>query len=353
MKTLKDAFEYRNVDSPRSTRSLIERFDHSPHDSLSALLRKAGPFKPDRDAYLFSNGSWAITEEDARVLRERYLQLVDPMAAIGSGMLRTALTGLAFSLVVDTVGLPIAAVNFVIDQVAPDLRNQLVDKIVSSFPGSYGRCGGMAFSGLDFFLVGWPVAGFGSKPGSGELRQYIWKRLLDSLELNAATFFEWIMLLHVLPVISRAASAALGAAAGSVIGGPLGAAVGAFVAGEDDVLGMGGVDALADKNREHWSRLREHLEHEAAWPIGFIKGGNANPVDQHQVLAIGYEDHLDDTGSLTIWDNNRGATSQILNLDLREGHSFVECQDNPKLNDVKGIICEEYSPQIPPASLRN
>lgn len=352
MKTVQDTFRYRQAEPlPRSTRALMQRFDHVPHDSVAALLRKAGPFDAFRDAYRFGNNGWPITEEDARVLREHYQGLVDPMATLGIGLLRTALTGLSFPVIGGTVGLPIAAVDFVINEVTEDLRNQLLDKIISTMPGRFGRCGGMAFSALDFFLVGWPVDSFNVQPTSGDLRQYIWNRLLDSLESNAATFFEWVMLLHIMPIISRAASAALGAAAGSVIGGPLGAAVGAFVAGNDDVLGLGGVAALADKTQEQWSRLRERLDHEAAWPIGFIYGGTANPIDQHQVLAIGYSDHGDGTASLTIWDNKDGAMLQFLNLDLRGDQLFVNAS-NSELNDVKGIICEEFSPQLPPASLR-
>lgn len=357
MKQLNSAFRYRRVGPPpRSTLEFTRRFDHVPRGSVTALLRKAGPFEPTRDAYRFRNGDndgWPITEEDTQVLRERYQHLVEPVSILGIEALRRALTGLSFSLPLSgaTVGLPVVAVDYVINEVTADLRNQLVDKIVSGISGRYGRCGGMAFSGYDFFLVGWPVANFTVQPGSGDLRQYIWHRLLDSLELNALTFFEWIMVLHVLPVISRLASGVLGAAAGSVIGGPLGAVVGAVAAGEKDMLRLGGTAALVEETRTHWGQLRTRLDSEAAWPIGFVYGGNASPIDQHQVLATGYTDRGDGTATLTIWDNNDGATGRTLNLDMR-GDQLVVSSDNPELNDIKGIICEAFTARMPPDSLR-
>lgn len=350
MKALKAAFAFRRVGPPRSARALGARFDHAPRNSVTALLRKAGPFDAGRDAYRFTNGnpSWPITEEDARVLREHYRRQIDRLFVIGIAMLRTALSGFTFSVAGAKTGLPVAAIDFVINKVSADLRNQLLDKVVSAFPGRYGRCGGMAFSGYDFFLAGLPVSGFDVKPSSGDLRRYIWDRLLDSLELNAATFFEWVMALHILPVISKLASAALGAAAGGVIGGPVGAALGAFLSGKSDVLGVGGADDLLRKTREHWKELRGRLDREAAWPIGFVYGDHANPTDQHQVLAVGFTDRGDGTAILNIWDNNDGPHERILQLDFRGGELTARGLDK----SLKGIICEEYSSKLPPASLR-
>jgi len=208
----------------------------------------------------------------------------------------------------------------------------------------------MAFSGLDFFLTGCPLDTANVKPESGDLRQYIWSRLLDSLDKNAATFLEWVMVLEILPTISTVASAALGAAAGS-IGGPVGAAIGAFIAGKNDVLGLGGAHALLDKTRDEWRTLGRRLAGAAAWPIGFVYGDKLSPTDQHQVLAIAMTDRGDGTATLDIWDNNDGAMCRKLQIDFG-GDELKVASSNPKLNAVKGIICEEYEPKTPPDVLR-
>lgn len=205
-------------------------------------------------------------------------------------------------------------------------------------------------SAYDLFLAGWPIPPDTVQPGSGDVRDYIWSRLIDSLELNAATFLEWTMVLHILPDISTAASAVLGAAAGAVIGGPIGAALGAFLAGKDDVLGLGGPNALLDKTRDHWGQLRGRLDGAAAWPAGIIHGGNASPVDQHQVLAIGYSDFGNGTATLDIWDNNDVNICRKLQLDMR-GSELNVSSSNTNLDDIKGIICEDYSSKLPPQSL--
>ena len=97
--------------------------------------------------------------------------------------------------------------------------------------------------------------------------------------------------------------------------------------------------------------MRAALDREAAWPIGFIHGGTANPTDQHQVLATNYTDRGDGTATLEIWDNNDGAVPRLLSLNF-QGSELEVSSTNPKLNDIKGIIFEQYSFKMPPASLQ-
>ncbi len=150
--------------------------------------------------------------------------------------------------------------------------------------------------------------------------------------------------------ISKAASVALGAAAGTTIVGPLGGAIGGLIAGKDDILGAGGPGALLDKTRDNCRQLGRRLAGAAAWPIGIIHGGNPNPTDQHQVLATNYIDHGDNTAELDIWDNNYITSCINLRLDMRGGELTVSSKRDD-LNDIKGIICENYTPLQPPALL--
>lgn len=349
MKTLANAFKHRggNELPPYRTIELMSHFDYEPRKSLVALLRKTGPFLPAEHAFKFTNGTWPITDEDAEVLRRHYKSLFDPVVVIGIASLRAALFNFSFPVYeLGSVRLPVSAVDFVVDKVTADLRNKMLDKIIAAIPGEWGRCGGMAFAGYDFFLCGKTVPQDTLKPASGILRDYIWTRLINSLELNALTFLEWGMILHVLPVISVLASAAIGAAVGTVVGGLIGTTLGAYIAGRNDVLGLGGRGALLDKTKEHWSALKNHLDKEAAWPIGFVYANNPLPIDQHQVLAIGYNDYGNNKGKIRMWDNNFFGEQHIC-IDMN-GQELIVTGSNHKYEKIKGIISENYSFQMPP-----
>ena len=359
MKQLLDACHYRGpLTPPGSAKSLLNVMGNRTGVSLTALLREAGPFVPARDAYGFSNNPEGFTLEDAAVLRNIYQGVLDQVSMLGVDILRTALSTFSFDVpVLGATGLPAAAIDYVINQVSGGIRNQLFDAIVASVPGTNGRCGGLAFSAFDFFLAGWPIDKIDpTPPSSGDLRDYIFARLIDSLQLNAATFLEWLMILRVLPGISTAASAALGAAAGAVIGGPVGAALGGFVAGKNDVLGMGGAGPLLGKTRDQMNQLSQQIAYNAAWPVGFIHGDSGSPADQHQVLATGYKQPDQNTILLSVWDNNWGNVARpscrALTLNMSGSEVVVSTQD-PALTDLKGIICETYSPKTPPISLQN
>ncbi len=90
--SLRASVEYRRaLIAKPSARALTERFPHTPRGSLRALLGQAGPFRAQtgaRDAFMFTNKGWRITEEDARTLRERFQREVDAVKLVGRARLK-------------------------------------------------------------------------------------------------------------------------------------------------------------------------------------------------------------------------------------------------------------------------
>ena len=348
-KSLRASVAYRRaLISKPSVRALSERFPHTPRGSLRALLSQAGPFRGGEDAFAFTNKGWRITEEDARTLRERFQREVDAVKLVGLSALEASLSAIPIDVpVMPTFNLPAIVVAEVVRRVTDDLTNQLLDTVVAGFPGTFGRCGGMAFAGLDYFLVGRDVSDSDQQPASGPLRDYIWKRLLDSLDLNVTEFLEWVMQLHILPVISATASSVIGAAAGTVVAGPVGAAVGAFMAGKGDVIGLGGAKVLADRTGGELDKLRTQLRAGPGWPIGLIYDDSPFVWEQHQMLALSVQDIGDRRLTLTVWDNNDGRQETRWTVDV-SGDELQVSSGGERDNRIKGIICEDYRPAVPP-----
>jgi hypothetical protein len=311
-----------------------------------------GPFDAATDAFRFRN-SFRYNEDAIREIRQRYRVVFDVAVGWGVGLFRNELLNIRIQPLPfgPAISLPDVVIGIVIGEVTQAIAGSVLDEVISNaLSDTYGFCGGMAFAGYDFYLQAWTVdARFGTRPPTGgDLYDYLFSRLLDSLELNALTFLQWLMKLHVFPVVSQIATTALLAAAGSVAG-PLGLAIGAFVGSQVDVFGMGGPDALLDDTREEWNKIKAKLDEEAAWPIGLVYGDSVNPIDQHQVLAIGYEDS--DAGQrLTIWDNNEGNRGRTLILDF-SGEELGVGQFSSS-RPIKGIFLEDYSSKVPPENLK-
>jgi hypothetical protein len=339
---------------PLKVQDLVQRFQPSPKNSIDALRIRMGPFKAETDAFRFNN-SFPITEENAKQLRQHYEVASDFAVGIGVSQVASVLGGISLNPLPfgPSISLPGAIVDAVITKITNELTGDLVgtllDKIIAAIPGSFGRCGGMAFAGYDFYQLGWPVdERLGTTPpATGALGDYIFQRLLDSLDLNAGTFLLWLMNLYVMPVISKAATVFLMTAAGS-FGGPIGAAIGALIGSQSDIFNLGGSRVLLDDTKGEWNKIKAKLDAEAAWPIGLVYSDSPSPIAQHQVLAIGYSDFGDGTATLKVWDNNDVIQPRFLGLDFRGDELQVSNSDRP----LKGFFFENYGPSQPPLSLR-
>jgi len=369
MRSLKDALR-RHMEIPGppvNFTNLQQRFQSAPANSFDALLIKMGPFKAQRDAFLFKNGQgggWAISDSDAPAVRERLSHFVDEVVTFGNSQVLDALNKLQVNINFTgigpdiNVGLPDFMITEVANGVAKQYRDIVTSAIADNIPFRFGRCGGMAFAGLDFYFAGWPVdERFGtSPPDGGPLRDYIWNRLLDSLDQNGGRFLSWTAELIYLPALSRLATAALGSAAGAAAG-PIGIAVGALIGGNADIFNLGGATPVLHNTQDEWPKLKADLDMEAARPIGLIYGNSRAPWDQHQVLAIGYSDPGGVLPMLIVWDNNDGADFRTYTIDF-SGSELQVTQFNsngvPTASDepIKGIFMEDYTFVQPPANLK-
>ena len=319
-----------------SVDNLLRYFGLVRPASLRELLIRSGPFEARIDAFRFKN-DFPITEENGEQIRNRFRSALNTVVGITEDRFKSPLDDIDLNLtgVGPKISLPDVIKGQVLQRVTADLIGEVGSKIAGAIPGNFGRCGGMAFAGYDFFSHGYPVdERLGtSPPATGVLGDYIFERLLDSLELNVVRFLDLIVILHMLPILGRAATIALLAAAGSA-GGTIGAAVGALVGTQVDIFHLGGPVAVLDETRTDWLRLKTILDHEAAVPVGYIFGTSANPIDQHQVLAIGYKDPLNEIATLTVWDNREANKSRDLVLDFRGPSCKLEMPSKARHSNV-------------------
>jgi hypothetical protein len=157
---------------------LFGLFPHSPSSSVNALRIAMGPFKPESDAFHFHN-SFPLTAENAAQLQQHYQPFSDFVIGTLMEIVTGSLSGETLNVLGAKIGLPNPVVSAVVGKVTNfltgGLASKLIDAIIGSIPGTFGRCGGMAFAGYDFYLAGWPVdERLGTTPpATGGLGDYI------------------------------------------------------------------------------------------------------------------------------------------------------------------------------------
>lgn len=332
-----------------NVRDLTEHFRVSK--SAAALLRRMGPFKARTDAFHFEN-DFAINADQA----------VDFVDVISDEIVESIVNRVVDSYLGELRGIDLNPIplletripDVVMDFVAGRLHRELTARIIDLFAdpvgSNFGRCGGMAFAGYDFYLAGVPIDHtVTAPPAEGALGQFIYDWLLDSLRLNVGTFTEWLVELHLRSRLNEVARTALAAAVGNVIAGPIGAAITAYLAATTDIFAFpSGKETLLESSKREWTVLKDILDRQAAWPLGLIYGDKPLLWDQHQVLAVGYTDNGAAGGTIVIWDNEDANVQSTLTLDFRGG----ELRTGGRRSNIKGFFHERYMPERPPASLR-
>jgi hypothetical protein len=190
------------------------------------------------------------------------------------------------------------------------------DRLEEGLEPGYGLCGGMSYAALDFFRSGIGVprdADSGTRPASGtRLRGYLWKRQLRSFFGDLDRFLVWMVWLKYIP------------SAWPFRGGPA---------------------WLVRQSREEWAKLKASIDAGDPIPLGLVRD-STSVFDNHQVLAIGYEEKDEDQGIIFAYDPN--CPAQVSTVHFVFGGTALTAEEScPGSQALRGFFCEDYDPTEP------
>jgi hypothetical protein len=200
----------------------------------------------------------------------------------------------------------------------------LTPSVVRSLRGSlerhlspwYGLCGGMCFAALDFYEAGlvFPRGQYAHDPPAPAtpLRDYVWKRQLDSLVSDAARFLTWLIVLNAIP------------------------STWPF---------RGGPRWLLARSKREWNKLKTGVDAGRPVPIGLVRA-TKNVYENHQVLAIGYDEADEVHGLLYVYDPNCPDVESTISLEFGERQLEGRESCHPEA-PLRGFFCETYWPVDP------
>jgi len=188
----------------------------------------------------------------------------------------------------------------------------LRDMMESHLAPMYGLCGGMCFAALDFHKAGLPLPRGqhrDDRPAAGTgLHRYIWKRQLESLASDGARFLAWLIALNHIPK-----------------SWPF----------------RGRTAWLLAQSKEEWKKLKASVDAGEPVPIGLVRD-TKNVYDNHQVLAIGYDEVDEAHGTIYVYDPN--CPGKVSTISIEFGEQLLDGRETCHITTpLRGFFCESYT----------
>lgn len=278
-------------------------------------------FRPESDGFWFDN-SWVYDESEQQMI----LQEVNNILPMVEGVLSPLLLAIGSPVFLAELSVPFIG-PYLVYETIKDINEGITDSIRSALNAKpYGRCGGMAFTAMDYWIKSWVIPcgndnndhpTHNTLTGSA-LRDYIWNRLLDSIRDNAMTFLTWMGIYHF-----------------------------DFVSGGN---------WLKEQTFNEVIKLKKSIDVGMPVTIGLV-GTAWNPFENHQVLAYGYDDNSESTCTLYIYDNSNPKCEYTIKLDF-SGNSLISTEmvsgtqiSNNARGPLQGLFCTQYYPAVPPQTI--
>lgn len=272
-------------------------------------------FRPEADGFKFTN-SWTFDDTEKAILRDHVKNTLPVVEAILSPIIIATCAPLFIAeMAVPFIG------PWLVYKTVEAANKEIIDQIVEAISADhYGLCGGMTFTAMDYWHKQWVIArgnNINDQPArdtatGSALRDYLWNRLIDSVRDNVETFITWMGVYHFDP--------------------------------------LNGSQWLMNHTANELTSLKTTIDGGTPVPIGLV-GDTWNPFDNHQVLVYGYNDNMDGTCTLFIYDNNAPDTETTVTLDF-SGDSLQSYGELKfKGGTLQGFFCTKYSQSVPPLTL--
>jgi hypothetical protein len=267
-------------------------------------------FDPRMHGFAFAN-TFEFDEAERQHLRKTFARYL-----LWGGVLGAVVGGLLGVLIVPFF-IPGAVVLGLIGAIlVPLCVLALRKQLESHLAPHYGLCGGMCFVVLDFYSANRPVPrgqGANDQPAPGtRLHGYIWKRQMASIFSDGARFMAWLISLNYVPPAW-----------------PFG----------------GGPARLLARSKREWQTLKTSVDAGQPVPIGLVRDAR-NIYDNHQVLAIGYDEVDEAQRTVYLYDPNCPDRESTIRVHF--GEELLDGREScGAAAPLRGFFCETYAPADP------